>query len=96
MTGLPLVIVALAAASVPSGAPSPGASASVAPVRADEVGHDGFDRVDSLEGLRALEARIREVADRVRPSVVLLRLAGDDGLSDSDDSAISSVLAFLP
>ena len=40
-------------------APSPAVSASVATVRTDVVGHDGFDRVDSLESLRALEARIR-------------------------------------
>jgi serine protease Do len=94
VTGLPLVIVALAAASVPSGAPSPGAAttvvtASVGTIHADVVGHDGFDRVDSLEGLRALEARIREVADRVRPSVVLLRLAGDDGLSSGSGVVIT-------
>jgi len=56
---------------------------------ADTVGHDGFDRIESVTDLRALEARIREVADRARPSVVLLRLAGDDGLSSGSGVVIS-------
>lgn len=77
------MIVALATALVPWGASSAGVPS------AESIGHDGFDRVESVEDLRALEARIREVAERARPSVVLLRLAGDDGLSSGSGVVIS-------
>ncbi len=83
MTGLPPILIALAAALTPWAAASAGVTG------ADIVGHDGFDRIESVTDLRALEARIREVADRARPSVVLLRLAGDDGLSSGSGVVIT-------
>jgi serine protease Do len=83
VTGLPPILIALAAALTPWAAASAGVTG------AEVVGHDGFDRVESVEDLRTLEARIREVADRARPSVVLLRLAGDDGLSSGSGVVIT-------
>ena len=83
MTGLPPILIALAAALTPWAAASAGVTG------AEIVGHDGFDRIESVTDLRALEARIREVADRARPSVVLLRLAGDDGLSSGSGVVIT-------
>jgi hypothetical protein len=61
VTGLPPILIALAAALTPWAAASAGVTG------ADIVGHDGFDRIESVTDLRALEARIREVADRARP-----------------------------
>jgi serine protease Do len=83
VTGLPPILIALAAALTPWAAASAGVTG------AEIVGHDGFDRIESVTDLRALEARIREVADRARPSVVLLRLAGDDGLSSGSGVVIT-------
>jgi serine protease Do len=46
---------------------------------ADARGQDPFDRVASIDELRDLERELRAVAERMRPTVVLLRLPGIRG-----------------
>ena len=57
---------------------------------ADAHGQDAFDRVESVEELRSLEAELREVAKRMRPTVVLLRLPGIRGASTGSGVVLTS------
>lgn len=76
------VLAALAAAL----APWASVSALAAP---ESTGQDAFDRVERVEDLRRLEAAVREVAERARPAVVLLRLADADGMASGSGVVIT-------
>ena len=57
---------------------------------ADGHGQDPFDRVESIGELRDLEAQLRAVAERMRPTVVLLRLGGIRGASTGSGVVLTS------
>ena len=57
---------------------------------ADAHGQDPFDRVESIEALRSLESELRAVADRMRPTVVMLRLGGIRGASTGSGVVLTS------
>jgi serine protease Do len=57
---------------------------------ADAHGQDPFDRVASIDELRDLERELRTVAERMRPTVVLLRLPGIRGGSTGSGVVLTS------
>jgi len=52
-------------------------------------GHDPFDAVESLEAIREVEREVTGLVDRVRPTVVMLRLSGQEGSSTGSGVVIS-------
>lgn len=57
---------------------------------ADVQGQDPFDRVESIGELRELESQLQAVAERMRPTVVLLRLGGIRGASTGSGVVLTS------
>ncbi len=62
--------------------------AAAGPVCGDG-GHDPFDSVESLEAIREVEREVTGLVDRVRPTVVMLRLSGQEGSSTGSGVVIS-------
>ncbi|MFM8873253.1 MAG: trypsin-like peptidase domain-containing protein, partial [Phycisphaerales bacterium] len=52
-------------------------------------GHDPFDSVESLVAIRDVEREVTGLVDRVRPSVVMLRLSGQEGSATGSGVVIS-------
>ena len=76
-----IVCAALAMSGAVWGGATPGA---------DVHGQDPFVRVESIGELRDLEAQLRAIAERMRPTVVLLRLPGNRGVSTGSGVVLTS------
>ncbi len=95
---LALILFSLSASAAeppqaPAAPPLTGGSAGTTAERPlarppEYLGQDPFDDVHTVAGLKELERDLKGVAERVRPSVVLLRLISESGRSSSGTGVI--------